>query len=64
MQVRSPGPRDFMWVFSKTQNDARAEDRDLDNDMARIFAVKVTNTLNTGAVGCRECPVGAAENDQ
>ena len=58
MQVRSAGARDFMWVFSTFQQG------DAVTDVARIFNVKITNTLDTGAVGCRDCPRGATANAQ
>ncbi|OWF54250.1 UPF0577 protein KIAA1324-like homolog isoform X2 [Mizuhopecten yessoensis] len=65
--IHSADPITFTWAFE--HSDWTIEDTDQTrekfvNDVAKIYSIKVTNTLQGGASGCQKCPKGLALNGQ
>nr|XP_006825517.1 PREDICTED: UPF0577 protein KIAA1324-like [Saccoglossus kowalevskii] len=58
--VTKSGPRTFSWAFQKTNNDDYKRDAvDYRDDMAKIYLINVTNTVDGGASVCKPCPRGS-----
>ncbi|XP_070549704.1 endosome/lysosome-associated apoptosis and autophagy regulator family member 2-like [Ptychodera flava] len=57
--VTKSGPRTFSWAFQKTDdNSFIRRESEQSNDMAVIYFINVTNTIDGGASVCKACPRG------
>ncbi|XP_077995582.1 endosome/lysosome-associated apoptosis and autophagy regulator family member 2-like [Glandiceps talaboti] len=59
--VTKSGPRTFSWAFEKIANedyDEKRESSRYNEDMAKIYSINVTNTIDGGASSCKPCPRG------
>lgn len=65
--VSSQNIKGFFWVFAKGGNaNQRIDEYEEDhykyrNDKVKIYAIKVTKTVDGGAAKCQHCPVGVKE---
>ncbi len=57
----------FSWAFQKIGWDENTDpSQDYSNsyelvgDIAKIYSINVTNTVDGGAVTCKQCPMGAS----
>ncbi|XP_033745153.1 UPF0577 protein KIAA1324-like homolog isoform X1 [Pecten maximus] len=65
--IHSAEPITFTWAFEHsdwTIQDTSESREKFVNDVAKIYSIKVTNTLQGGASGCQTCPQGVAQNGQ
>ncbi|CAH1782541.1 unnamed protein product [Owenia fusiformis] len=59
-------PVTFSWAFQKTDWESAYEGDKvlykLSNDIAKIYSISVTNTIDGGATECRSCPKGTKDD--
>ncbi|XP_072026533.1 endosome/lysosome-associated apoptosis and autophagy regulator family member 2-like isoform X4 [Amphiura filiformis] len=62
LAITKNGPRTFTWAFQKADMDQGYDDTPSNiyrTDMAKIYSIKLTNTMNGGAAMCKKCPKGS-----
>ncbi|XP_041348506.1 endosome/lysosome-associated apoptosis and autophagy regulator family member 2-like isoform X2 [Gigantopelta aegis] len=59
--VMSKSPLTLTWAFQPA--DWEKTDEDFSSNYAKIYSIKVTNTLNSGAASCKACPRGTKDDD-
>ncbi|KAM7540976.1 hypothetical protein Aperf_G00000026066 [Anoplocephala perfoliata] len=48
----------FVWEFIKRNPLDKAYDPEIRSDRAIIYSIEMNNTRETGAIGCKKCPLG------
>ncbi len=66
-KISKSEPVSFSWAFQKVGWEEDVDpSKDYSNsfnlvgDIAKIYSINVTNTLDGGAVTCKQCPMGAS----
>ncbi|XP_063436075.1 endosome/lysosome-associated apoptosis and autophagy regulator family member 2-like isoform X3 [Mytilus trossulus] len=60
--VSNSGPMTFSWAFQRSYIGHLSNGHVAENDLARMYSIKITNSLDGGAVGCKKCPKGVVDN--